>query len=109
MLTQYVSVYVPGTKQTNVKLSARDRSIYTDKIARQLSDKFGGSTATRGIGFYVSNNGELIRENVTIVKSFYAGDSAAAFEFACKLGRQLKTELSQESVTIESNEGIEFV
>jgi hypothetical protein len=109
MLTQFVSIYVPGTKQASIKLSARDRSIYTDKIARQLSDRFGGSTATRGIGFYVSNSGELIRENVTIVKSFYAGDSNEAFEFACNLGRQLKSELSQESVTIESNDGIEFV
>lgn len=110
MLNNFVSVYVPGTREVNKKLTSRERADYTARVGRKLSESFGGSTATKGIGFYVSNDGTLIQESITIVKSFYDGIPVeSAYDTARTIAQWLKAELTQESVTIESNEGIEFV
>lgn len=109
MLSQFVSVYVPGTKNVNQQLTARERSQYTARVASDLSKEFGGATATRGTGFYVSNDGRLISENTTIVKSYHDHSPAQALEFARSIAQWLKVELTQESVTVENNDGIEFI
>jgi hypothetical protein len=109
MLTQYVSVYVPSTRDISHKLSREDKKRYIDKIAREFSREFGGCTSTPGIGYYVTDSGELIREDVTIVKSYYPALHKDSLEFARKIARELKASLSQESVTIETRQGIEFV
>ena len=109
MLKQFVSVYVPGTHDISHAIDSKKRALIVDNIARRLSSKFGGATSTSGIGYYVSNTGQLIREKITIVKSYHDHDPAAALEYTSVLARELCHELTQESVTIETNDGIDFI
>jgi len=108
-MNQYIAVYIPGTKDINHKLPARERLIISRRIARELSGLYGGCTSVPSTGYYVSNDGQLIEERITIIKSYHNTPPGEALESARRIARELKIELSQESVTIESNDGIEFI
>lgn len=108
MLSQFVSVYVPGTLGTAGTLSDEERTRYTRETASKLAAKFGGATAIPATGYYIADNGDLVPETVTIVKSFYS-DNAGAFEFAVEVAAWLKSELKQELVSVETENGLSFV
>lgn len=108
MLNQFVSVYVPGTKGLSGNLSDEERGQYITATARKLTAEFGGATAIPSIGYYIADNGDLIEEKVTIVKSYYS-DKPAALEFALNVAAWLKSELGQELVSVETETGLQFV
>lgn len=110
MLHKFVAVYVPGTLDGNTPLADSVRIETVRKIARALSEKFGGATCTDGTGYWLSSSGYIVEERVTIVKSFYADDvSNDALDFTRALALDLKNGLLQEAVTIETESGIDFV
>jgi hypothetical protein len=111
MLHNFVSVYVPGTNGlpgTKNTLTADGQAQYARETARRLAAKFGGATTTQATGYYVADNGELVEETILIVKSFY-DQAADALEFACSVAAWLKSELSQELVSVETETGLQFV
>lgn len=108
MLNQFVSVYVPGTKQVNVPLTGKEKKRYTRETGRRLSVLFGGATAQKVEGYWISDGGGLVIEDITIVKSYHDKESCLALEGARAIAVWLKVALQQESVTIETNGGIEF-
>lgn len=108
MLKKYVAVYVPGTKDKVIPLSAPEQSAYVSEVARDLSLAFGGATAESAAkGYWVDSTGHLIAENIVIVKSYHDNDNA--LEIVKKIANWLKEELTQEAITIETEEGIEFI
>lgn len=109
MFCKHVSIYVPGTSGVNGELSASERQKHIRKIAGAFSDHFGGATATNGTGFWKPESAGLVEESVTIVKSYYADDITDALDFARSLACQLRDDLGQEAVTIETQDGILFV
>lgn len=109
MLNRFVSIYIPGTKNVNERLTVKSQNVYARAAAAKLSSKFGGATSTNAQGYYVSDNGILIHERIIIVKSYHETPGPDALQFAESIARELKAELSQESVTVESNDGIEFI
>jgi hypothetical protein len=107
MIKTYVSVYVPGTKNIDQKLDDSTHQIIVNQIMVKLSNSFGGCTAQNATGGYIDTAGSLIIENITIVKSYT--DNPDSLGIIRGIAIQLKSDLAQESVTIESNDGIEFI
>jgi len=109
MLTNFVSIYVPNTQGTNGIVNSDKRARILDDTARQLSNAFGGATAQDATGYYVSEAGELVTETVTIVKAYHDKDAQDAQDIARNIAGWIKTTLQQEAVTIETNQGMEFI
>lgn len=107
MIKTFVSVYVPSTKNGNQVLSCVERDTAISHTAVLFSSHFGGCTAIPGVGFYLSSSGELIREDVTIIKAYT--ENKDSLVVARNEANYIKKSLSQESVLLETNEGIEFI
>lgn len=107
MLNAFVSVYVPSTKNGNQALSRVERDTAITHTAVFFSSHFGGCTAISGVGFYLSNSGELIREDITIIKAYT--ENKDSLNIARIEANYIKESLSQESVLLETSEGIEFI
>lgn len=106
VLTQSISIYVPSTRGP-ARIDSRP---YVAKIAKELSKLFGGATAIPASGAWVNANGELITEKVTIVKSFASPEDISrkrAEVFA--LAKDLKADLLQDLVSIETPNGLELI
>lgn len=96
-----VSVYVPST--TNVDNPDHALSLrVTSKVAKRLSQYFGGATCTDGQGYYVADDGALIVESVHIVSSIVSDDALLVHvDHIDRLARMVKRAMSQESVLVE--------
>lgn len=62
-------IVVPSTTNKNEKLTPLQYQSRIDETAKDLSKKFGGETTIRGVGGYVSQEGELINEDVAVIES----------------------------------------
>ena len=107
MINQYVSVYIPGTKEVNKPLCSGERIIITGEVVLKFTNNFGGCTTQDCRGAWKDSNDCIVYEDITIVKSFT--DNPNALAIAREIALSLKKHLTQESVTIESNDGIEFI
>ena len=100
-LSCQVKVYIPST--INVKESV-DSSEWTDKALELLSNEFGGATSTTALGAWVSNQGELVKEGVTVVFAYANQDKLEwsinkVYDFCLSM----KQALSQEAIALEVN------
>lgn len=66
-LSSKVTIYVPSTVSVKTKANT---TAWSNRIAKYLSANFGGATATKASGYWVSNSGELVKENVTLVYAY---------------------------------------
>ena len=102
-----VAIYVPSTVNVSEKIN---NSEYVKETACFLSDLFGGCTSISGNGYYISENKQLINESVEIC---YAFTTKKAFseneEKILNYCEYLKTELTQECISLEYNNKLYFV
>jgi hypothetical protein len=108
MLKNFVAVYVPSTIDVSVQASAELIQKVTAQVAAKLAGRFGGATQTTANGYWIADNGDLVREDINIVKAFYDDDDGA-LNYAIEIAAEIKATLSQEAVTVETNDGIQFV
>jgi hypothetical protein len=100
-LSCQVKIYVPST--INIKETTNTFE-WVNKSLLFLSQKFGGSTASKALGAWVSKSGELIKEDVTLIFS-YADQSLLTlyadeiYEFCLSM----KNDLKQEAIALEIN------
>lgn len=98
-LDHRVSVYVPGTVDTNQQTDNRQQ---VERVAAELSRMFGGATATTATGYWMSDTAGLVAESTTIV---YAACTAEQINdhlpAVVELARQIKREMRQEAVSVE--------
>lgn len=108
-MRKFVSLYVPHTRHA-VPVSQSEHDMAVKQIETVFSKEFGGFTATPGIGGWLSDSKGLITEPVTIVKSYYEdGASQRANTIAHRFARILKRLFQQEAVSLETENGLEFV
>lgn len=102
-----VSVYVPSTCEVSKECDNREQTLRT---IRELSEMFGGATATPAVGGWVCENGEVVTEQVQIVYSFCTSEQLQE-HIGDVLGicERIKQEMSQEAVTLEINGQVKFV
>ena len=106
-LDSKVTIYVPSTNNVNVPV---DNAEQVKKVIGELSEMFGGATASNALGGWVCGNGEVLLEKVTVVYSFCTStqlDEKA--EQIIGICERLKKEMSQEAVTLEINGQCKFV
>lgn len=114
MLNQFVSVYVPSTCHKNhgdnERLESAQHAAIVEKVALELSGFFGGATSTPARGYWKSETGVLVAEDVIIVTSYYSPAAGVnPLEIATRLARELALELNQEAVTIQTENGLDFI
>ena len=100
-LSSQVKVYVPSTIGVR---EAFETIEWVDKTLNLLSKEFGGATATSALGAWVSNQGDLIKENVTLVFAYARQENlensiARIYEFCL----EMKIALGQEAIALEVN------
>ena len=87
-LKSKITVYVPATVDVNKEI---DNSAQVERVARLLSECFGGATASPVRGYWVAENGALVAEKTTMVFAFC--DTAAAEKYidtaACTSSKEI--------------------
>lgn len=102
-----VSIYVPSTVEVNKEVDNKEQ---VKRVITELSQMFGGATATEAVGGWVCDNGQTILEKVTIVYSFCNSESLQKhFEDIYGICERIKKDMSQEAVTLEINGQVKFV
>lgn len=96
-LSHVASIFVPSTVDID---KAIDNSGIVRSILTQLSEKFGGASATQVQGAWMSDNAGLVVENVTRIFC-YATERESLHDVFFALAEELKLELSQESVLVD--------
>ena len=100
-LSSQVKIYVPSTVDVSHEI---DSSVWIDKALAMLSGEFGGATATPSLGAWVSAQGELVKERVTLVFAY-----ASQYQLETSIERiydfcvSMKIEMKQEAIALEVN------
>lgn len=106
-LKSKVTVYVPATVNVNEEI---DNSEQVARVARLLSECFGGATASPAQGFWVSDARELVKESTTMVFAYCTTEQAEEYmEDIVRLCVTLKHEMGQEAIALEYNGGMYFI
>lgn len=106
-LSSRVTVYVPATTDVN---KAIDNTEYVDQTAQLLASLFGGSTSTPALGYWLSQAGELVKENTTMVFAYCQdADLQEHIETLVNFLEGLKDELRQEAIAMEINGEMYFI
>ena len=106
MLTKKISIYVPSTMHDK---PAPENIInyYVNDTLKKLSVMFGGATATTATGSYYSPElDKFITEDITICYAYCSDYDRAALVAICE---NLKVVFMQESISLETPAGLEFV
>lgn len=106
-LSGQIKIYVPSTIHVNQSF---DNSKWVDDTLSLLCSEFGGSTSSKALGAWLQSNGNLVKEDVTIVFSYVAQDQLEKsidkiYDF-CLL---MKQNLSQEAIALEINGEMYFI
>jgi hypothetical protein len=109
MYSRKIALYVPSTQNVGKPLPEGKHEKLVSQVAEQFTKAFGGATATAGEGFYTAENGELIRERVTIVTSYHDKTTSEALSIVIPIAKVIKTRYGQEAITIETELGIDFI
>ena len=109
-LSSSVKLYVPSTKNVDSILDESEHAVEVDKALSALGTWFGGATAFKALGSWVSADKGLVKESVTIVVSYCSENDLLqrAAEFIA-YAEQLKARLGQEAVSVEINNQLYFV
>ena len=106
-LNSKVSVYVPSTVNVNEQT---DNTQQVKRVITELASMFGGATASKAVGGWVSANGETIIEDVTIVYAFCTEKQLQDnFHKVLAICETLKTEMKQEAISLEVNGQLAFI
>ena len=106
-LDKNIKIYLPSTTDVDKKI---DTSKQIDNTLTLLSNKFGGSTSTKGTGTWVSETSGLVKEDVTICESYCTGsDLKNSLTDVINYCKELKKELNQEAISLEFNSELYFI
>jgi len=102
-----VTITVP-TKQQN-GLPVEDLEIVQNVVRKNLSEWFGGCTATPGKGSWVDSSGKTVSENVTVFSSLT--DNQHVLPIVEGLAAHVKNVCNQEAVliTVQTMDTVKFV
>ena len=101
------AVYVPSTSDA---VNSCDNTEMVKYVMTELSKLFGGATASKSVGGWMSQTHGLILEDVTIVYAYCtSGQAAKHFEDVFAICEKIKHDMKQEAVTLEYNGQVKFV
>lgn len=97
-LSHCVKIYVPSTLEGN---QTTDNTEILNHIASKLSELNGGATIQDVTGCWNSDTHGLIKESVKVVYSYSQELSDDLINLTFDLAEKIKSEMSQEMVSIE--------
>lgn len=101
------AIYVPSKSATKGDLP---HETFVEKTAIFLSRLFGGATASPVTGYWMSGNGELVKEQTTIVYAFGNPDDIEEnYDELLDFCAGLKDSMGQESIMCEFDTNVVFV
>lgn len=106
-LSHKITVYVPATINDADGSHAIDNTAYVDKTAALLSDTFGGATCTDCIGYWMSSDRGLERENTKMI--FAYAESLDPIDTIIEWCEDLKCELNQDAIALEIDNQMYFI
>lgn len=110
MLNYYIKFYVPSTEQANKPIDSVKLSERVDLVARIFAGNFGGATVEDCTGYYTADNGQLIKETIKRVVAFTDPETfSQKIEEVKQLAINARKSWSQESIALETQNGIEFI
>src|SRR5689334_17640534 len=108
-LSHKISVYVPSTQNVNLNLSEDAHKNILDTTIRFLSELYGGATAVTARGAYVTTDGLMVIEMVTVVTA-YTDNSDLAKQRKVKMFCEfIRRSLGQEAIAVEVDGEMYFV
>lgn len=106
-LNEKISIYIPSTINVNQKIDTQKN---VTEVSKKLATLFGGSTAMKTNGNYISNDGILVTEEITIVYAFCSSEDLSKNEDAIlTICNNLKNELKQECIALEISNKLFFI
>jgi len=106
-LSSKVTIIVPATININEEI---DNTEYVNKVAKLLSECFGGATATETLGYWQSPTVGLVKEKSTTVFAYCKeSDLQAHIDKVIELCEQLKSDMTQDAITMEINGEMYFI
>ena len=106
-LDRVFKIYVPSTMDVDKQINSDS---YIDDTLTFMSGMFGGATMSKVFGAWMSNSGEVIKEDVTIV---YSNTDSSDFDNkineVISHAEYLKFAMGQEAISIEIDGTLYFV
>lgn len=100
-LSCQVKIYVPSTIDINESF---DSTEWIEKTLCILSQEFGGATATSALGAWVTNQGSLVKENVSVIFAYATQEKLEkSVEKVYDFCLGMKLALRQEAIALEIN------
>ena len=109
MLKSKITLYVPSTRNGGDPLTAEEHQRIVTEVSKQFAKKFGGYTCQKGVGGWITEDNQLIEESVTLVTSYHAIGTRDALAFVIPIAQAIKFRYGQEAVSVETEQGIEFI
>jgi len=110
MMNKYIALYVPSLNSEGKEIRQERREATLEHVENMFIERFEGFTEYEVIGGWKGESGEVIKEEITIVKSFYEMQSDATVARQTReLAERVKDELEQECVSVEQNGTLVFV
>jgi hypothetical protein len=107
-LSHKVSLFVPTRDRNGAPLAVELITEMVDKVAGEFSIVNGGATSTEAVGYWKTNNSQLIKEKVIVIYSF-TNVLEEAIDKAVELAQELKITANQEQVGIEVNNEMYYI
>lgn len=104
-LSEKIAVYVPS----DVNGREVDNSVYVHEVMKKLSQMFGGATAYKACGAWISEEKGLIVESVTIVYSYTNNITNDDIDNVIKVCEHIKKEMKQEAISLEVSGSLYFI
>lgn len=102
-----ITVYVPATVNVNQEI---DNTAQVERVARLLSECFGGATASPVRGYWVAGDSSLVAEKTTMVFAYCSSDDAEKYiDDVVRECEALKREMGQEAIALEYNGAMYFI
>jgi hypothetical protein len=109
MLNHRVSIFIPSTVNGHEPAPADLIARWVKSAKLKLAQLFGGFTAHRAVGGWVSPVHGLVEEPVTVVTSFTDDDSLERLAEVEEFAAAVAEALGQEAVTLEIDNSLQFV
>lgn len=109
-LNHKIAIYIPSTYNINENIPESVHQAWVDKAATLLSESFGGATATKCMGYWVSDTKGLVKEQPTMVFA-YCEESALQLyiDKIVDFAKSMNTELKQDAIGIELDNKMGFI
>lgn len=109
MMNKYIAIYVPSLDTDGNEIDEKEREDALIHVERVFIERFDGFTEIEATGGWKGESGEVIREPITIVKSFYEMQSDETVMGKARfVAMSLKSKLRQECISIEQNGNLYF-